>query len=533
MALLCAGCGGRAPVARTAAPACTAPADPFPTPTGWSWMSGADQAGRSGVYGTEGVASAANSPGARAYPAHWQDSDGNFWLFGGTGVATGTAIGQLDDLWEYGGGEWTWVGGTDQLNEPGVYGTRGVPSPGNLPGGRLAAAAWAGPGGGVWIFGGTGIDADGSRGYLDDLWNYNNGEWTWVGGPSVLGVFAGVDRGNAGVYGTEGVAAPGNWPGSRFDAVSWVDASGDLWLFGGEGLDSAGTFGPLNDLWEYTPATGMWAWMSGANVVNAAGVFGTRGVFAAGDVPGARSGAAGWTDGTNLWLLGGYGSDATGNQGSLDDLWEYSGGEWAWVGGSDAYDDPGFYGVQGLPGPRNYPGSRNGALTWTDPQGAFWLFGGEGFSCQRGSVVFGDLDDVWRYSTGQWAWEGGPSYPNSPGAYGATGSAGSGSFPGGRLWAAGWFGPSGSLWLFGGFDLNAAPPGATGNLLNDLWRFQPPPEARPAGAGAPSLRPTAGITGLAVPAGRTGAVTLRPPGGWGGVKPFYFGANGGTCGPTD
>ena len=334
-----------------------------------------------------------------------------------------------------------------------------------------------------------------------------------MGGPSVLGVFAGVDRGNAGVYGTEGVAAPGNWPGSRFDAVSWVDASGDLWLFGGEGLDSAGTFGPLNDLWEYTPATGMWVWMSGANVVNAAGVFGTRGVFAPSDVPGARSGAAGWTDGANLWLLGGYGSDAAGNQGSLDDLWEYSGGEWAWVGGSDAFNDPGFYGAQGLPGTKNYPGSRNGALTWTDPQGAFWLFGGEGYSCDQGTVVFGDLDDVWRYSTGQWTWVGGPSYPGSPGAYGAMGSGSSGSFAGGRLWAAGWFGPGGSLWLFGGFDPRAALPGAYGNLLNDLWQFQPPPEARPAGAGARSLRPTAGITGLAVPAGRTGAVTLRSPGG--------------------
>jgi len=35
--------------------------------------------------------------------------------------------------------------------------------------------------------------------------------------------------------------------------VSWSDASGNLWLFGGEGFDSTGTEGTLNDLWEYQP----------------------------------------------------------------------------------------------------------------------------------------------------------------------------------------------------------------------------------------------------------------------------------------
>jgi hypothetical protein len=33
--------------------------------------------------------------------------------------------------------------------------------------------------------------------------------------------------------------------------LSWTDTSGHLWLFGGEGFDANGTFGALNDLWEY------------------------------------------------------------------------------------------------------------------------------------------------------------------------------------------------------------------------------------------------------------------------------------------
>jgi len=35
--------------------------------------------------------------------------------------------------------------------------------------------------------------------------------------------------------------------------VNWTDASGNFWLFGGNGFDSAGTQGYLNDLWKYEP----------------------------------------------------------------------------------------------------------------------------------------------------------------------------------------------------------------------------------------------------------------------------------------
>jgi hypothetical protein len=42
-------------------------------------------------------------------------------------------------------------------------------------------------------------------------------------------------------------------PGARFGAHSWTDASGNLWLFGGQGGDATGNVGYLNDLWKYTP----------------------------------------------------------------------------------------------------------------------------------------------------------------------------------------------------------------------------------------------------------------------------------------
>ena len=54
-----------------------------------------------------------------------------------------------------------------------------------------------------------------------------------------------------GVYGTEGTAAAGNVPGSRYSAVSWIDAAGHFWMFGGYGYNSSGYESYFNDLWKY------------------------------------------------------------------------------------------------------------------------------------------------------------------------------------------------------------------------------------------------------------------------------------------
>jgi hypothetical protein len=55
----------------------------------------------------------------------------------------------------------------------------------------------------------------------------------------------------SGAYGTLGVAAPGNVPPPRQAAAAWVDRSGHLWLFGGEGDSEPAAGSALNDLWEY------------------------------------------------------------------------------------------------------------------------------------------------------------------------------------------------------------------------------------------------------------------------------------------
>jgi len=284
----------------------------------------------------------------------------------GSGTATANVTNITVDC---GHNEWTWVGGSNVADQPGVYGTLGTPAPGNVPGARNSSLRWTDASGNFWLFGGGGYDSAGADGTLNDLWKYSNGQWTWMSGSDV--------GGQSGTYGTQGTPGPGNVPGARTFAVSWTGASGNLWLFGGFGRDSAGTSGNLNDLWKCSG--GQWTWMSGSDVVDQPGTYGTQGTPAPGNVPGARDGAVTWTDASgNFWLFGGIQYWAP-PWGEFNDLWKYSNGQWTWIGGSDVVDQPGTYGTQGTPAPDNVPGARFYAVSWTDASGNFWLFGGPGY----------------------------------------------------------------------------------------------------------------------------------------------------------
>jgi N-acetylneuraminic acid mutarotase len=114
--------------------------------------------------------------------------------------------------------------------------------------------SWSDASGNLWLFGGLGYDSTSAFGVLNDLWKFDpalgaNGEWAWMGGSNAVG----SNGGQSGVYGTLGTEASTNAPGGRDNAVSWSDASGNLWLFGGLGYDSTGIEGDLNDLWKYQP----------------------------------------------------------------------------------------------------------------------------------------------------------------------------------------------------------------------------------------------------------------------------------------
>ncbi|MBT9332641.1 kelch repeat-containing protein [Paracidobacterium acidisoli] len=304
------------------------------------------------------------------------------------------------------------------------------------------------------------------------------GEWAWMGGSSSYG--------QSGVYGTLGTPAAGNVPGSRYGAMTWTDSSGHLWLFGGNGFDTYGQTGDLNDLWEFDPATSKWTWISGGSTWGHLDVYGTLGTPAAANTPGAREAAVTWTDsGGHLWLFGGEGYDSLNNSGALNDLWEFdpATSEWTWMGGSNTVGtqggQAGVYGTLGTTAAGNIPGGRFGAVSWTDNNGHLWLFGGQGFDS---TDTNGYLNDLWEFdpATNQWTWEGGSSTLSTyglghAGIYGTLGTPATGNIPGGREYAMSWSDSNGHLWLFGGEGEGAV---EIDNIpyfgyLNDLWEFDP------------------------------------------------------------
>ena len=340
-----------------------------------TWMHGTKQVNSTAVYGTRGVPDPANRPAALTRASAWTDNAGKLWLFGGYSLG-------YNDLWKYDPdiNQWTWVNGDhNAAGVYGIYGTQGVPAATNRPGERSSATAFKDASGNFWIFGGSGYGTT-TVGYLNDLWKYDptTDQWTWMKGDQ--------ETYQVGVYGTIGIANQANKPGTRGHAVGWTDNNGNLWLHGGYGLGAApdpGAEAPsgqdnLNDLWKYDPLTNQWTWMKGHNMPRQPGSYGTQGVPANANTPGARSTYASWKDvAGDLWLACGVGlADSWGN---LNDVWKYevATNRWAWVKGDNSNLSYSVsFGTQGVVSATNKPPKRNSLVAWYVPNGDMWMFGG-------------------------------------------------------------------------------------------------------------------------------------------------------------
>ena len=393
--------------------------------------------------------------------------------------------------------EWTWMGGSnmvpadcsraDLCAQPGWYGSLQVPDAANFPGARLYSVSWTDSKGNLWLFGGSGWDSAGNQGFLNDLWEFrpSTAEWTWVSGSKTIPSCDNLEGcGPSGLYGTLGTPASTNTPGSRENAVGWIDNKGSFWLFGGLGFDASGQFGFLNDLWEFSPTTDEWTWIAGSDSVpcfqcGRSGVYGEYGAPAAGNFPGSRAFATTWTDHNgNLWMFGGQGEDARGEECYLNDLWEYntSTAEWAWRNGNNLCSDfvggyPGVYGTVGVPAIGDIPWSLIFSASWTDSNGNLWLFGGFGFD------PFGDsyyLNDMWEFlpSVNEWAWTSANSSSapggSENGVYGTMGDWSPANIPGERFGSESWTDGNGNFWILGGAGNTNLQ-----NPLDDLWEFKP------------------------------------------------------------
>jgi len=249
------------------------------------------------------------------------------------------------------------------------------------------------------------------------------------------------------VVGPQGQFSPAYHPHSTYERASWRDKQGNPWYL------SNG-----DSLWKYDISINQWAWIKGSG--NAAN-FGIKGVSAPTNTPGYRSFCSmTWVDTAgDFWLFGGY---LLG--GFYTDMWRYqiSTNEWTWMNGSNISNDPGVFGVQGIPSPLNYPSGRGeNNAAWVDSSSdLLWFFGGQTVPSYFGT------NDVWRYDivSNEWTWMKGDTLHVTPKYYVAKGIADPLNCPGSRATYCKWQDSNGLFWIFGGWNL-------TFPYYNDSWKY--------------------------------------------------------------
>lgn len=441
----------------------------------WAWMGGGDGSNettsqnQAGVYGTKGIANAANWPGSRE-STMWIDTNDDLWIYGGFGYDDGTNAGTIgmDDVWMYDhlSGQWTWKNGSKVGGATQVTGTKGVSAAGNTPGGRYGFSSFVDADKALWVFGGDREFRWGSTG--SEFWVYDStiNEWTWVAGPT-------TDY-DAGSWGTQGTGSVSNIPPAKFYAGSTVASNQQLYLFGGETVDANGTFGIGDDFWSFAVNTLEWTWLKGHKTFpDYRGAYGTLGVASGSNWPGIRQNGAMFTDSSdNLWLFGGhYGFEWNlSGRAAMNSIMKYNTttNQWTWVGGDKALCGTPTYGVQGTPSTSNIPPAVGNFGSTRDASGNFWFFGGTADCASWDNPV-----QLWKFNptTSEWTFMSGFMDTNyRGGVYGTIQTPSTSNYPGSRTMASMTADASGNIWIFGGVgaDVNT-----TWGQLNDLWRFNP------------------------------------------------------------
>lgn len=127
------------------------------------------------------------------------------------------------------------------------------------------------------------------RGNLNDLWKFENSNWTWISGSNSIN--------DLGSYGIQGIGDESNSPSARIGMSTWTDSNNVFWLYGGNNMA---------DLWSFDGT--FWTWVSGSQLANQSSDFGTQGISSTTNTPGSRDFSTTWNIGTSLYLFGGLNS---------------------------------------------------------------------------------------------------------------------------------------------------------------------------------------------------------------------------------
>ncbi|MBP9708902.1 MAG: hypothetical protein KBD78_14800, partial [Oligoflexales bacterium] len=126
----------------------------------WTWVSGPQNTFQAPVYGTLGQFGAANTPGSRSDACTTLDDQGDLWLFGGYyyDANAGWEMVHLTDLWKFNGSQWAWMGGSQDKDILGVFGTKGIYAAENTPPSLKDCSLFATADDEIILFGGRIID---------------------------------------------------------------------------------------------------------------------------------------------------------------------------------------------------------------------------------------------------------------------------------------------------------------------------------------------------------------------------------------
>lgn len=442
----------------------------IPSQHQWKWIKGSNYPNKNGTYNYRNVTLPSNQPGARVGGLFWEGND-SIYIANGSGNCFNGNVRGLADMWAYNKttNNWVWVYGINNASIKDVSYHNGQEDVNNSPGTNITQAIWQ-SGDSTYIYTHPGGSILNIQSYpipqTDEIWLYNNADNNWT----LLRLnFA---PNGLSVYGTLNTLDSANTPGYRTASAYWF-LNNKLYMFGGMLINQQDSLS--NSLWEYDLNTGQWKWIKGSQHNNQTGTYGTQGIAASSNVPGARSKAQFGEWNGKFFLFGGYGYDQNGNKGNLNDMWEYDPqtNNWKWLKGSKTKDAPTNAGTTGVFNSNNHPGGRNAGTSWVN-NNSFYVFSGIGvYLFSNGSDEY--LPELWEYNfvSNNWRflkgfidWD-----PNSHyGYYGTIGVPGTTTRPGQRIQAASAV-VDGKLYLFGGYGAGAGL--LQGGGRSDLWSYNP------------------------------------------------------------
>lgn len=158
----------------------------------------------------------------------------------------------------------------------------------------------------------------------------------------------------------------------------------------------------LSDMWRFNLTNNRWVWIAGSSTTDNVGVYGTKGIEASTNLPGARRLCSLVSDASGvIYIFGGYGYDASAlgilnellqfdsHVGRLNDLWRFNtaNNRFTWISGTGA-NAPGIYGPRGVETSNNVPGGRQGMAAVYHPRtNSIYVFGGSGYDATSSGML--------------------------------------------------------------------------------------------------------------------------------------------------